>query len=162
SDKIQAAIVWAPLAGWMLNKWDASHELSMRASAEAAAPPQDFTVTSSQPANVSAIASCSGAVRVLLESYVVVPSEKFKLDIYAILAWKQSAENAEHAKEGGEIYQRYCASCHGKDAVMVSSLAPVNLLHSLPNFTFGGFSYVTLKGRNTRGMPGYHGILEEE
>jgi mono/diheme cytochrome c family protein len=162
ADKIQGAIAWAPLAGWMLNKLDTAHELSMRVSGEALAPPQDFTITSAQPANPDVIASCSDAIRVLLESYGVVPAEKFKLDIYEIMAWQESAENDQKVKEGGEIFERYCASCHGKNAVMVSSLAPVNLLYSLPNFTFGGFSYITLKGRNTRGMPGYHGILEEE
>jgi mono/diheme cytochrome c family protein len=160
--KLDAVVVWAPLAGWMLDKWDTNHELNMRASNEAGAAPENFTKSTAQPQNPAGINACSDAVRVVLESYGVVPAEKSKLNIYEVLSWQTPNANEREAHDGRAWYQQFCASCHGKNAVMAKALAPVNLLNSLPKFTYGGFSYITLKGRNIKGMPGYHGILEDE
>lgn len=160
SDSIQGAIVWAPMAGWLLSKWDTEHQLSMHAATEPGAPPSEIAQIA-KTVDPSAVSTCSDQVRTLLEGYAVVPAESFKLDIFQVMAWTTPEDNADEAAQGAKIFQQYCASCHGQNAVKVSSLAPVNLLKTIKRCTYGGFAYVALHGRSIKGMPGYHGILDE-
>lgn len=159
---LEAAVLWAPLAGLGILQLDSNYELSMRTLGEPSAVPAFIGGT--RLAADDETSPCANEVLILLESYGVVPAEKLlPLDIEDLLPLEPPLRDLEAAARGSEIFQANCAKCHGQGAVAApDALAPVDLLKSIRRFSFPGFLYIALNGREQNGMPGFRGALDRE
>lgn len=156
---LEAAVLWAPLAGLGILQLDFDYDLSMRTIGEPAAVPAFIG-----GAEVSAGEEpppCANEVLILLESYGVLPAEKLvPLDIEDLVLLEPPDRDLDAAQQGKELYQANCAKCHGPEAVAApDALAPVDLLESVRRFSYPGFLYISLNGREQNGMPGFRGAL---
>jgi mono/diheme cytochrome c family protein len=159
---LEAAVLWAPLAGLGILQLDLDYELSMRTVGEPGAMPAFIEGTSETVSEEPP--PCAAEVLVLLESYGVLPAEKLvPLDIEELVLLEAPLRDSAAARRGRELYQTHCAKCHGSEAVAApDALAPVDLLQSVRRFSFPGFLYITLNGREQNGMPGFRGALHRD
>lgn len=157
--QIDAAVLWAPIAGMGLLEHDVEQELSLLIVGPPSAPPGAFVATAPAPGD-----ACAAEIVTLLQAYGVVPAEKLvPLDIRDFLDRTAPPPDRADLETGALGYAQRCARCHGENAVAApEALAPVDLLRSVRRLTYPGFLYISLNGRQARGMPGFQGFLKEE
>ena len=86
-------------------------------------------------------------------------------DRNAVLA--AMAKDPALVKAGGESFEMFCASCHGRPGALLAGVAdasPSNLFDQA--WVHGGkpaeIEQLILKGFNEKGMPGWDGMLEKD
>ena len=158
--EVEAAVLWAPLAGLGALELDFNYELSFRTAGAPAPPPDALRAPGAEAAGDA----CAEEVQGLLEGYGVVPAEKLvPLDIRELLDLPPPPRDLAAAAAAAPLYATHCAKCHGPEAVAATdALAPVDLLVSVRRFSFPGFLYIVLNGRSQNGMPGFRGSLDRE
>jgi mono/diheme cytochrome c family protein len=155
---IDGAILWAPLAGLAAGILDFDYALSLKTLGLPSAPPP-FALGAA-PAEDQA--ACADEIRGLLEGYGVIAAEQLvPLDIKTLLALGPLPRDHDQAAAGDSLYATHCARCHGPEGVAATgALAPVDLVRSVRRFSWPGFLYIVLNGRQQNGMPGFRGSLE--
>lgn len=155
---LDGAVIWAPLAGLAVGQLDFNYALSIKTLGLPSPPPPFFAAVGPAAADDP----CADEIRGLLEGYGVIAAEQLvPLDIKTLLALAPRARNIEAAKAGANGYAQHCARCHGPEALAATgALAPVDLLRSVQRFSWPGFLYIVLNGRQQNGMPGFRGSLE--
>lgn len=155
--KLDAAVMWAPLAGLSI----VDLELDGQVSA--------FTVDKPHPApaalHVAATADpCAQAIADELDVSGVLPAELLTtIDIRDLLGEHPPKFDVAQARDGGALFNSTCARCHGADAVAdPHGLAPVDLRLSVRRFSYSGFHYIVLNGRPQRSMPPFRGTVTDE
>lgn len=160
AENLDAAIVWAPLAGLAVMELDLDYTLSLLTTGPPSDPPSIFeTAAASGEAG-----ECEGELSSFLEGFGVVPAQQLvPVDIRDFLRKSPPAPDLALAREGAPLYEEHCAKCHGSQAVAdPNALAPVEVMKSIRRFTYPGFFYIALNGRAQNGMPGFRGKLGEE
>lgn len=160
SGELDAALLWAPLAGLLVQELDFDYQLSLRTVGLPSPPPAALQAA----VTAADVPPCADAIRGFLEGYGVLPAEKLvPIDIRDLLHLEAPPRDLEAARAGAALYAQHCARCHGPEAVAsTDALAPVDLLVSLPRFSYPGFLYIVLNGRSQNGMPGFRGSLERQ
>jgi Cytochrome C oxidase, cbb3-type, subunit III len=155
--KLDAAIMWAPLAGLAIIERGLEGAVSL------------FTVDRPRaaPAVLHAEAvghPCALAIADELDASGVLPAELLvPVDIRTLLTRQAPRFSLDGARSGQPLFNEACSKCHGPDAVAdPKGLAPVDLRTSVPRFTYPGFLYIILNGRPEKGMPPLRGTVTEE
>src|SRR6266850_6992847 len=164
--KLDAAIVWAPLAGLALIELGLDDQVAVFAVDRPRDGPAALHTpgTPGSPGNRGNIAPCAAAIADDLDSNGVLPAELLiSIDIRPLLSRQAPAFSLAAAREGGPLFNQACSKCHGPDAVAdPHGLAPVDLRISTPRFTYPGFLYIILNGRPDRSMPPLRGTVTED
>jgi len=160
---LDAAILWAPLAGLAIIELGLDGQVSV------------FTVDKPRPgpsslrggaagAAAGAAEPCAAAIADELEISGVLPAELLAtVEIRDLLARRPGPFDPGVARQGGEVFNQVCAKCHGQDAVAdPKGLAPVDLRMSVTRFSFAGFTYIVLNGRPEKSMPPLRGTVTDE
>lgn len=155
--KLDAAIIWAPLAGFGILNLGLDGLVSV------------YTVDKPHPAPavLHAAASddpCVAAIAEELDVNGVLPAELLvSVEIRDLLGEQPPAFDLAQARDGGARFNETCARCHGADAVAdPHGLAPVDLRLSIRRFSYAGFHYIVLNGRPLKSMPGFRGTVTNE
>jgi len=158
--KLDAAIVWAPLAGLALIELGLDDQVAVFAVDRPRAAPASWQT----PAVFGAVEACAGAIADDLDASGVLPAELLvPVDIRTLLSRRAPAFSLAAAREGGPVFNQACSKCHGPDAVAdPHGLAPVDLRISTPRFTYPGFLYIILNGRPDKSMPPLRGTVTED
>jgi mono/diheme cytochrome c family protein len=158
--KLDAAIVWAPLAGLALIELGLDDEVAVFAVDR----PRDAPAALRAPAVPGALEPCAAAIADDLDAGGVLPAELLvPVDIRTLLSRRAPAFSLTAAREGGPLFNQACSKCHGPDAVAdPHGLAPVDLRISTPRFTYPGFLYIILNGRPDKSMPPLRGTVTED
>ena len=156
-EKLDAAILWAPLAGLAIIERGLEGQVSI------------FTVDRphSAPAGLHAqpvAHPCALAIADELDASGVLPAELLvPVDIRTLLTRQAPRFSLDAARNGQPLFNEACSTCHGPDAVAdPKGLAPVDLRTSVPRFTYPGFLYIILNGRPEKGMPPLRGTVTED
>ncbi|MCS7312848.1 MAG: c-type cytochrome, partial [Acidobacteria bacterium] len=160
--KIDAALLWAPLAGLLAMELDPSHRLSMMPLAAPTPPPASFASSDSSAVSET-VARCRDEVQGTLEAYGVVPAEVLAPPnpVEELPASPEPPpENIEEARQGWDVYQTHCERCHGPDAIS-GGLAP-DLRDRVRRLTYAEFFQIVLQGRVEKGMPAWRGLLKPD
>lgn len=154
---LDAAVLWAPLAGLGAGQLDFSYALSLKTLGLPQAPPPYATGVVAATDH-----ACADEIRGLLEGYGVISAEQLvPVDLETLLAEGPRPRLIHRAEEGLPLYELHCARCHGPEGIAATgALAPVDLVRSVQRFTWPGFLYIVLNGRQQNGMPGFRGSLE--
>ncbi|GBC85447.1 Quinohemoprotein alcohol dehydrogenase ADH-IIG [bacterium HR11] len=166
--KIDAALLWAPLAGLLVLEMDPAHRLSMTPVADPAPPPAEFSSppapsADGPPSVAEAAARCRDAVQGVLEAYGVAPAELLTPSnpgTGVAVPSEPPPENLEEARRGWDVYQANCERCHGPDAIS-GGLAP-DLRDRIRRLSYAEFFQTVLQGRVEKGMPAWRGILKAD
>jgi mono/diheme cytochrome c family protein len=155
--KVDAAVLWAPLAGLGILELGLDGAVSVYAIDRPHAVPGTYSA-------VAATDACSMAIREELDVSGVLPAELLvPVEIRPLLTRHVPAASIEEAKQGGPVFNQVCARCHGADAVAdPHGLAPVDLRLSIRRFSYPGFTYIVLNGRPQKSMPPLRGTVTEE
>jgi len=158
--KLDAAIVWAPLAGLALIELGLDDQVAVFAVDR----PRDAPAALHAPAAPGTIDPCAAAIADDLDSNGVLPAELLvPVNIRTLLSRRAPAFSLAAAREGGPLFNQACSKCHGPDAVPdPHGLAPVDLRISTPRFTYPGFLYIILNGRPDKSMPPLRGTVTED
>ncbi|MEO8379731.1 MAG: c-type cytochrome [Acidobacteriota bacterium] len=155
--KLDAAVLWAPLAGLGILELGLDGQVSL------------YTVDKPHPApdalHAAATADpCAGAIADELDVSGVLPAELLMtVDIRDFLTRQPPKFDLAQAQEGGVLFNQTCARCHGADAVAdPHGLAPVDLRLSIQRFSYPGFNYIVWNGRPAKSMPAFRGTLSED
>ena len=159
-EHLDAAVVWAPLAGLALIELDLEDQVSVFAVDRPRDPPAALRVSAAPGTSDP----CSAAIADDLDSSGVLPAELLiPVDIRTLLSRKAPPFTLDAAREGGPLFNQVCSKCHGPDAVAdPHGLAPVDLRISAPRFTYPGFVYIILNGRPEKSMPPLRGTVTED
>jgi hypothetical protein len=156
-EKLDAAIMWAPLAGLAIIELGLEGAVSL------------FTVDRPRgaPAVLHAEAvrhPCALAIADELDASGVLPAELLiPVDIRTLLPRQAPRFSLDTAREGGPLFNEACSKCHGPNAVAdPQGLAPVDLRTSVRRFTYPGFLYIILNGRPEKSMPPLRGTVTED
>ena len=156
-DKLDAVIMWAPLAGLVVIDLGLQGQVSL--------------ITVDRPhgrpvvLQAQAVAHpCALAIADELDANGVLPAELLvPVDIRTLLTRQAPRFSVEAAREGGLLFNEACSKCHGPDAVAdPKGLAPVDLRASVRRFTYSGFLYIILNGRPEKGMPPLRGTVTDD
>ncbi len=158
--KLDAAIVWAPLAGLALIELGLDDQVAVFAVDR----PRDAPAALHAPAAPGTIEPCAAAIADDLDADGVLPAELLvPVNIRTLLSRRAPAFNLADAREGGPLFNQVCSKCHGPDAVAdPHGLAPVDLRISTPRFTYPGFLFIILNGRPDKSMPPLRGTVTED
>jgi len=158
--KLDAAIVWAPLAGLALIELGLDDQVAVFAVDR----PRDAPAPLRAPATPGTIEPCAAAIADDLDSNGVLPAELLiPVDIRTLLSIRAPAFSLAAAREGAPLFNQACSKCHGPDAVAdPHGLAPVDLRISAPRFSYPGFLYIILNGRPEKSMPPLRGTVTED
>jgi mono/diheme cytochrome c family protein len=158
--KLDAAILWAPLAGLALIELGLDDQVAVFAVDR----PRDGPAALHTPGSPGTIDPCAAAIADDLDSNGVLPAELLvPVDIRTLLSRRAPAFSLSAAREGGPLFNQACSKCHGPDAVAdPHGLAPVDLRISTPRFTYPGFLYIILNGRPDKSMPPLRGTVTED
>jgi mono/diheme cytochrome c family protein len=161
--KLDAAIVWAPLAGLALIELGLDDQVAVFAVDRPRDAPAVLHATAA-PETPGMIAPCAAAIADDLDASGVLPAELLvPVNIRTLLSRQAPAFSLAAAREGGPLFNQVCSKCHGPDAVAdPHGLAPVDLRISTPRFTYPGFLYIILNGRPDRSMPPLRGTVTED
>jgi hypothetical protein len=161
--KLDAAIVWAPLAGLALIELGLDDQVAVFAVDRPREAPAALHAPVA-PGTPGSIDPCTAAIADDLDSHGVLPAELLvPVDIRTLLSRRAPAFNLAAAREGGPLFNETCSKCHGPDAVAdPHGLAPVDLRISTPRFTYPGFLYIILNGRPDKSMPPLRGTVTED
>jgi mono/diheme cytochrome c family protein len=155
---LDAAILWAPMAGAGLLDMNMDDKVSVYAVDRPLDPPSGYS-----SAATGAVDPCAQAISDDLDADGVLPAELLvSVNIRSFLGQHPGPEDMAMAKQGEAVFQQVCARCHGDHAVAdKKALAPVDLLVSIRRFQFVGFKYIVLNGRPQRSMPPLRGTVTE-
>jgi mono/diheme cytochrome c family protein len=158
--KLDAAIMWAPLAGLVLIELGLDDQVAVFAVDRPRAAPAALHA----PGAPGTIEPCAAAIADDLDSNGVLPAELLvPVNIRTLLSRRAPAFDLAAAREGGPLFNQVCSRCHGPDAVAdPRGLAPVDLRISTPRFTYPGFLYIILNGRPDKSMPPLRGTVTED
>jgi len=161
--KLDAAIVWAPLAGLALIELGLEDQVSVFAVDRPRDAPAALHAAA-VPGTPGSIDPCAAAIADDLDAGGVLPAELLvPVDIRTFLSRQAPAFSLAAAREGGPLFNQACSKCHGPDAVAdPHGLAPVDLRISTPRFTYPGFLYIILNGRPDKSMPPLRGTVTED
>jgi mono/diheme cytochrome c family protein len=161
--KLDAAIVWAPLAGLALIELGLDDQVAVFAVDRPRDAPAALHAPAA-PGTPGTIAPCAAAIADDLDADGVLPAELLvPVNIRTLLSRRAPAFNLAAAREGGPLFNQSCSKCHGPDAVAdPHGLAPVDLRISTPRFTYPGFLYIILNGRPDKSMPPLRGTVTED
>jgi len=155
--KLDAAIMWAPLAGLAIIELGLQGAVSL------------FTVDRPRGApavlHAEAVAHpCALAIADELDASGVLPGELLvPIDIRTLLTRQAPRFSLDAARDGQPLFNEVCSKCHGPNAVAdPKGLAPVDLRTSVRRFTYPGFLYIILNGRPEKSMPPLRGTVTEE
>lgn len=156
-EKLDAAVMWAPLAGLAIV------ELGLDGAVSAYSIDRPHDVPSAF-AGAAAADDCSKAIADELDVSGVLPAELLvPVEIRPMLGMKVPAFSLTEAQQGGEVFNQTCARCHGADAVAdPHGLAPVDLRISITRFSYTGFNYIVLNGRPQKSMPPFRGTVTND
>ncbi len=161
---VDAAVLWAPLAGYFAGLMDVETQLNMTTVAVRTDRPQiPILTTHAAHASGDAVMACAQEVQGVLEGYGVVPVEMVlaKTEQTAIPEnLTPPPEDPRAIEEGWRLYHLYCDRCHGIDAVS-GGLAP-DLRKSFRRLSYADVVHTVLNGRVAKGMPSWRGILDLE
>ena len=173
--KLDAAIVWAPLAGLALIELGLDDQVAVfavdrprEAPAALHAPAPSGTPGIAGipgiPGIPGIIDPCAAAIADDLDADGVLPAELLvPVNIRPLLSRRAPAFSLTEAREGGPLFNQSCSKCHGPDAVAdPHGLAPVDLRISTPRFTYPGFLYIILNGRPEKSMPPLRGTVTQD
>jgi mono/diheme cytochrome c family protein len=158
--KLDAAIVWAPLAGLALIELGLDDQVAVFAVDR----PHDAPAALHASAARGTTDPCAAAIADDLDANGVLPAELLiPVDIRTLLSRRAPAFSLAAAREGGPLFKQACSKCHGPGAVAdPHGLAPVDLRISTPRFTYPGFLYIVLNGRPEKSMPPLRGTVSED
>jgi mono/diheme cytochrome c family protein len=158
--KLDAAIVWAPLAGLALIELGLDDQVAVFAVDRPRDAPAALHATAA-PGTPGTIDLCAAAIA---DDNGVLPAELLvPVNIRTLLPRRAPAFSLGAAREGGPLFNQACSKCHGPDAVAdPHGLAPVDLRISTPRFTYPGFLYIILNGRPDKSMPPLRGTVTED
>jgi cytochrome c5 len=156
--KLDAAILWAPLAGLAII------ELGMDADVSV------FSVDRPHPGpatlhSAAAGGPCTLAILEELDVSGVLPAELLvPVDVREVIRTRHvPAFDMDQARQGAETFNQVCSRCHGADAVAdPHGLAPVDLRLSVTRFSFAAFNYIVLNGRPSKSMPPFRGTVTDQ
>ena len=156
--KLDAAILWAPLAGLAIIDLGMDADVSV------------YAVDRPHPAPVSLRATagndpCSVAIREELDGNGVLPAELLvAVDVRDLLRTRHvPAFDLAEARQGEGLFNQNCSRCHGPNAVAdPHGLAPVDLRISITRFSFAAFNYIVLNGRPAKSMPPFRGTVPDD
>jgi mono/diheme cytochrome c family protein len=153
-EKLDAAVLWAPLAGLGIIDLGLDGLVSIFSVDKPHAAPPAMRATAVDDPCVLAIAE-------ELDVSGVLPAELLvSVEIRDLLGMRAPAVDLAKARQGGEIFNTTCARCHGADAVAdPKGLAPVDLRISIRRFSYPGFHYIVLNGRPSKSMPPFRGTV---
>jgi mono/diheme cytochrome c family protein len=167
--KLDAAIVWAPLAGLAILELALDDQVAVFAVDRPRDPPAALHAAAAPgtpgTAGIPGILDpCAAAIADDLDANGVLPAELLvPVDIRTLLSRRAPAFSLASAREGGPLFNQSCSKCHGPDAVAdPHGLAPVDLRISAPRFTYPGFLYIILNGRPDKSMPPLRGTVTED
>lgn len=156
--KLDAAILWAPLAGAAILELGMDADVSMYAVDRPRSAPASFrTASSNDP--------CSAAIRDELDAGGVLPAELLvAVDVREVIRTRHAPQfDIEQARQGGPLFNQICSRCHGANAVAdPHGLAPVDLRISITRFSFAAFNYIVLNGRPSKSMPPFRGSVSDD
>jgi len=156
--KVDAVIMWAPLAAAGLIDLGLEDKVSLYSVDRPKNPPPSFVVTQA----AGAPDACASAIADDLDSFGVLPAELLvPVNIRSLFGTPTPTFSMKGAEQGEQVFQQICARCHGQHAVADPTLAPVDLLVSIRRFQFIGFKYIVLNGRPQKGMPPLRGTVSE-
>jgi len=160
--KLDAAIVWAPLAGLVLIELGLDDQVAVFAVDRPRDPP--VALHAPGPGTPRTPDPCAAAVADDLDASGVLPAELLvPVNIRTLLSRRAPAFSLAAAREGGPVFNQACSKCHGPDAVAdPHGLAPVDLRISAPRFSYPGFLYIILNGRPEKSMPPLRGTVTED
>jgi mono/diheme cytochrome c family protein len=170
--KLDAAILWAPLAGLALIELGLDDQAAVFAVDRPREAPAALHVPAAPgaagaagtPVTPGINAPCAAAIADDLDGSGVLPAELLvPVNIRTLLSRRAPAFSLTEAREGGPLFNQTCSKCHGPDAVAdPHGLAPVDLRISTPRFTYPGFLYIILNGRPEKSMPPLRGTVTED
>jgi cytochrome c5 len=156
-EKLDAAVLWAPLAGLAILDLGLDGMVSV------------FTVDKPHPAPASLRAAatadpCAVAIADELDVSGVLPAELLvSVDIRDMLGLHAPQFDLARAREGAAVFNETCARCHGAGAVAdPHGLAPVDLRLSIRRFSYPGYRYIVMNGRPSKSMPPFRGTVTDE
>jgi cytochrome c553 len=156
--KLDAAVLWAPLAGLGILDLglDQGQVALFTIDKPHAAPPALRAARVNDP--------CAVSILEALNVSGVLPAELLvSVDIRTFIGTPAPHFDLEQARAGAPTYEEICARCHGAAAVAdPKGLAPVDLRFSVQRFTYAGFKYIVLNGRPSRSMPPLRGTVSDE
>lgn len=155
--KVDAAILWGPLAGAGLIDLGLEDRVSVFSVDRPKNAPAEYAHPEIPPD------ACGAAIADDLDSFGVLPAELLvPVNMRSMLGTPTPVFSMQNAELGGQAFAQNCARCHGPNAVWDRTLAPVNLLMSIRRFQFIGFKYIVMNGRPTKGMPPLRGTVSED
>jgi mono/diheme cytochrome c family protein len=155
---LDAAILWAPLAGAAIIELGMDADVSIYAVDRPRSAPASFRAASSND-------PCSAAIRDELDASGVLPAELLvTVDVRDLLRTRHAPPlDMEQARQGGPVFDQTCSRCHGANAVAdPHGLAPVDLRISITRFSFPAFNYIVLNGRPSKSMPPFRGSVSDD
>jgi mono/diheme cytochrome c family protein len=155
--KLDAAIMWAPLAGLVIIDLGLDGQVSLlTVDRPRGAPAVLHAQAAAHP--------CALAIADQLDASGVLPAELLvPVDIRALLTRQAPRFSIDMAREGGPLFNEVCSKCHGPNAVAdPQGLAPVDLRKSVRRFTYPGILYIILNGRPEKGMPPLRGTVTDD
>jgi mono/diheme cytochrome c family protein len=161
--KLDAAILWAPLAGLALIELGLDDQVAVFAVDRPREAPAALRARAA-PGVQATIDPCAAAIADDLDADGVLPAELLvPVSMRPLLSRRAPAFSLAGAREGGPLFNQACSKCHGPDAVAdPHGLAPVDLRISTPRFTYPGFLYIILNGRPDKSMPPLRGTVTED
>jgi mono/diheme cytochrome c family protein len=154
---LDAAILWAPLAGLAVIELGLDGQVAIfTVDRPRAGPPALRTEAIADP--------CAAAIADELDLNGVLPAELLvPVEIRTLLTRRPPVFGLAAARQGAPVYNQICSKCHGPDAVAdPHGLAPVDLRISIPRFSYPGFTYIILNGRPEKSMPPLRGTVTDE
>jgi mono/diheme cytochrome c family protein len=157
--KLDAAVMWAPLAGLGILNLGLDGLVSVYTVDKPHAAP-----ASMHAAPVAASDPCVIGIAEELDVSGTLPAELLaSVEIRDLLDRRPPKTDIAQARQGGVLFNTTCARCHGVDAVAdPHGLAPVDLRLSIRRFSYPGFHYIVLNGRPQKSMPPFRGTLTDE
>ena len=158
SGKIGAAVLWAPLAGLSALERDPENRLGFRTVGGPQPPPSMSALRRARKRNARKRSrACSRPTA------SCPPSRRSRSPCGPCSTRGCRPADPVAAEAGRAIFAARCARCHGEQVVAArDALAPVDLIRSVRRFTYPGFLYIVLNGRQQKGHPGFRGTLEEQ
>lgn len=155
--KLDAAILWAPLAGLGTIELGIGADVSLFTVDRPRAAPPALRASATTDA-------CARAIADELEGSGVLPADLLVgVDFASMIGMKPPAFSLESARAGAPAYKDACSQCHGPDAVAdPKGLAPVDLRVSIQRFSYAGFSYIVLSGWPEKSMPPLRGTVTDQ
>jgi len=156
-EKLDAAIMWAPLAGLAIIELGLEGAVSLFAVDRPRSAPALL--------HAEAVAHpCALAIADELDANGVLPGELLvPVDVRTLLTRQAPRFSLDAARNGEPLFNDACSKCHGPNAVAdPKGLAPVDLRTSVRRFTYPGFLYIILNGRPEKSMPPLRGTVTEE